>query len=316
MGDIVKQIKGQPALRESFMSLARRIFDLDFKLWYEAGFWSDKYIPYSIVEDGAVVANASVNLMDFVHLGSQRRYIQIGTVMTDGEYRGRGFARRLLTEIIADWKDRCDGIYLFANSTVLDFYPKFGFVRVCEHEYAFEVSETGPEGVSLGKAADKSGKWELEKLNMDSNEGRALLYRCYEKGNPFSQMWMKDNQGLLMFYCCSFLKDCVYYVPAAGLVVVAQQDGNEWIVYDIFGEMKESVVPEKEGVSTLRSFLSRLCQDFGSGKTRKIRLGFTPLDKECFVRRSAGGDDTLFVLAQKENPFGASQGMFPLLSHA
>ncbi len=29
--------------------------------------------------------------------------------------------------------------------------------------------------------------------------------------------------------------------------MVAQQDGNEWIVYDIFGEFKESVVTERDG---------------------------------------------------------------------
>lgn len=59
-----KQIREQRQLRESFMDLAVRTFDLSFESWYRAGFWTEKYIPYIFAEKNKVVANASVNIMD------------------------------------------------------------------------------------------------------------------------------------------------------------------------------------------------------------------------------------------------------------
>ena len=80
---LVKQIRDDKLLRESFLELAVRVFDLSFKEWYESGFWKDTYLPYSMVEEGKVVSNASVNVMDLEWKGSRKRCIQIGTVMTD-----------------------------------------------------------------------------------------------------------------------------------------------------------------------------------------------------------------------------------------
>ena len=50
-----------------------------------------------------MVANASVNVMDFIWQERTEKYIQIGTVMTDPACRGRGLARRLIEEILSDW---------------------------------------------------------------------------------------------------------------------------------------------------------------------------------------------------------------------
>ena len=52
--------------------------------------------------------------------------------MTRPGHRGRGLARRLMEEVLRDWSGRCDGMFLFANGTVLDFYPRFGFRRAAQ----------------------------------------------------------------------------------------------------------------------------------------------------------------------------------------
>jgi hypothetical protein len=33
----------------------------------------------------------------------------------------------LIQHILDDWRDKADAFFLFANSTTVDFYPKFGF---------------------------------------------------------------------------------------------------------------------------------------------------------------------------------------------
>ena len=100
-------------------------------------------MPYSVVVDGAVAANVSVNRTDFVLDGEKKRFIQLGTVMTDERYRGRGMIRRLMAEVERDCAGKADGVYLFANGTVLDFYPKFGFRRAAEVRYARALEPCG-----------------------------------------------------------------------------------------------------------------------------------------------------------------------------
>ena len=54
----IKQIKNNSILRSSFFQLAKNTFGLSFENWYEQGFWTDKYIPYSIIDGDKVISNA------------------------------------------------------------------------------------------------------------------------------------------------------------------------------------------------------------------------------------------------------------------
>ncbi|MCS4521567.1 GNAT family N-acetyltransferase [Clostridium botulinum] len=68
-----------------------------------------------------VVSNVSVNIIDFLILGEEKRYVQIGTVMTDEEYRGQGLCRALMERVIKEWEDKCDLIYLLLMTVFLIF---------------------------------------------------------------------------------------------------------------------------------------------------------------------------------------------------
>ena len=62
-----------------------------------------------------MVSNASINIMDLAWEGRSYKAIQIGTVMTNPEYRNIGLAYRLLDMIMNEWEDKVDFIYLFGN---------------------------------------------------------------------------------------------------------------------------------------------------------------------------------------------------------
>lgn len=96
---IVKNYRNNDKLRESLNRLTEKTFGFNFEDWYKNGFWNDKYIPYSIVEDESVVANVSVNIIDINDHGVLKYYIQLGTVMTDENYRNRGYIRTLINDI-------------------------------------------------------------------------------------------------------------------------------------------------------------------------------------------------------------------------
>lgn len=66
MTEVIKNYRNNNELRHSFNELAGKTFGLNFEDWYQNGFWGDNYNPYSVVKDGKVVANVSVNKTDML----------------------------------------------------------------------------------------------------------------------------------------------------------------------------------------------------------------------------------------------------------
>ena len=127
MYEMIKNYKDNESLRLSFNELAGKTFGQDFEDWYQNGFWRENYVPYSIVENGKVIANVSVNITDILWDGELKKFIQLGTVMTEENHRNKGLIRQLMEEVEKDYGTKVDGMYLFANDSVVEFYPKFGF---------------------------------------------------------------------------------------------------------------------------------------------------------------------------------------------
>jgi hypothetical protein len=48
--DVIKDYKHNEKLRNSFNQLAINTFGIEFETWYKHGFWTEKYIHYSIIE--------------------------------------------------------------------------------------------------------------------------------------------------------------------------------------------------------------------------------------------------------------------------
>lgn len=308
--ELIRQVKDHEIYRNSFMELAEAVFGLSFRSWYENGFWTDKYVPYALVDGDKIAANASVNIIDTVWQGERKRYIQIGTVMTHPDHREQGLMRKIMEKILADWEERCDGIYLYANDSVLDFYPKFGFERAQEYGYRIEVDDVSLSSEKRSEAADMDGAGDeseirpsWKRLNMGTQEARNLLLGFYRQSNPYSALPMLDNHGLLMFYCADFMKECVYYSPKVNAVCVASQEENTVYLSDVFGN------PD----CSLREFAAMLpFENYDA-----VALGFTPKETQgCICEKLMEEDTTLFVYRDKENVFGEAKVRMPELSHA
>ncbi len=285
---LTNSISENDALRHSYNSLAEKTFGLSFEEFYQNGYWTDKYIPYSLIDDGRVIANASVNILKSRYNGLEKRCIQIGTVMTDPDYRKQGLSRYLIERILSEWKEKCDTMYLFANDSVLDFYPKFGFVKAVEHQCSSPITPT--EG-------------RVRKLDMSRASDRAFLKRYYTKSNPYSALTIEDNYELLMFYCASSMKDRVYFLEDFDAVIIASNKNEILTCYDIFSN----------GGHALIDMVSRVAES----QIRTVFFGFTPAEHASFHSQILEEEDTtLFVLKGKDNWFVDHQVMFPALSHA
>ena len=283
---IVKDYRDNKVLRDSFNELAKKVFDLDFEGWYQNGFWNENYIPYSVVIDGKVVANVSVNRCDMNYNGSVLKLIQLGTVMTDTDYRGKGYARILMEKIMQEFEDRTDGMFLYANDSVLAFYPKFGFCEKAEYQYSRPVKNTTGDVT--------------KKVPMDTVDDWAKMVKVMKSKAQCGNMTMCQNEDLFMFYLSQFMRECVYYIESSDTYVIAEIEGDTLMIHAIFGEAS----------------VDDVIASFGSA-IRRATLFFSPTDRTGYEETVVDEEDTtLFVKGKAFEIIGDDKFMFQAIAHA
>ncbi|UII78229.1 GNAT family N-acetyltransferase [Flagellimonas sp. CMM7] len=193
----VRNFKHDKKIRASFNRLTESVFGFSLENWYHDGFWGDYYIPYSLLHNNKVVSNVSINKIEFDIEGKRKAGIQIGTVMTDEKYRNRGLNKYLMEKVMHEWKDQTDFVYLFANDSVLDFYPKFNFKVVEEYQHSKTID-----------THSASSSW--NKLNMEDPTDVAFLMGRIKDSAPVAKISMRFNASLIMFYSNSYKKSSIF----------------------------------------------------------------------------------------------------------
>ena len=223
---LIKGYKDHEYLRKSFNQLATDTFGIEFETWYKNGYWTDKYLPYSFVVHNRVVANVSVNLVNLVVNAEVKQAIQIGTVMTHPDYRNKGLSRRLM-EIVLDEYKHVDMIYLFANQTVLDFYPKFGFSSRDEVQFILDYNHMPPSSSKM------------RKLDVSNPDDLEYIYNLASNRKVLSEVFGTSNcEELLMFYCIMVFSQDLYYLENENALVIFQREGDCIHLYDIVSSRK------------------------------------------------------------------------------
>jgi len=221
---LISDYKNIPAYRLSFNELANNVFGINFEKWYEKGGWNDRYICYSYTDGNKVVANVSVNKMDIIRQGKEEKAIQIGTVMTHPEYRGRGLSADLMNIVLEEYEKKYDFIYLFANKSVLSFYPKFGFKQFTESRF------------SIDPDIDKSGPDNIRKLDISTINDFNLIFRLISERRPISRiLGVKNDFHLLLFHCLYVFYDSLYYLEDEDALAIFKQEGDRLLIYDVIG---------------------------------------------------------------------------------
>lgn len=296
----VKNYKNNEALRKSFFELAKRTFDISFEDWYEQGFWGEGYIPFSFVEGEKVIANASVNVLELVINGEKKKAIQIGTVMTHPDYQKRGLSASLMNKVIEEFENRVDFMYLFANETVLEFYPKFGFKAVEEHIFSIDFPFDFPTDSSMSltnvttPTPSPIAQGSIRKLDVNKPEDFRLITKFASERLPVSQRFGTNNtKGIVMYYCLNVFNDHIYYLENEDVIVIYQQENNQMDVFDIIcvNEINEM---------NIHNILTTIADK----DTGKITFHFTPNYKEIELK-SEIINDGLFVRTTGDNVYPA-----------
>lgn len=218
--------------------------------------------------------------------------------MTDEEYRGRGLNRKIMEDILDEYAGKVDGIYLFGNDDVVNYYPKFGFVPCDEYEYYFPCTkelEVTP--------------YTMEKVDMSDEVQAKKVYEVMEKyfvepevKNENVMMYMSENINLYHFWMDSVYRDSIYYLPECDAYIVCGVEDGKLYIYQVIG--KNKVEPKRAA----KAF---------DGAFSEVVLGYTPVDKEgLFIRIHKEEDCTLFIMGDELKCVKDKQLMFPILSHA
>ena len=288
MYQVEKDYRNNDSLRKSFNELVEKTFGFNFENWYQNGFWGDNYNPYSIVIDGKVVSNVSVNKTDMLVDGEVKHFLQLGTVMTDEQYRNRGLSRIIMEQIEQDYAGKVDGIYLFGNDGVLDYYPKFGFQKSKEYQYSKKVSNQGEN--------------QLEQVIMDNPDAWKKLLDGMDRNVFHGKCDMVGNGNLIMFYITGFMQESVYYHKDTDTYIIADVEEKNVCIHNVFS----STITDLEVVIKL----------FGTA-IKEVTLGFTPAETTGYeVIEWHEGDCTYFIKGEGMKVVEEEKLRIPSLAHA
>ena len=274
-------------LRHLLNEMTREIFGFSFENWYNAGYFAGEYIPYSYVENGKIIANASVNIMKFMLSDQEKFYIQIGTVMTRPEYRNRGLARKLIEKILVDYMARVDGFYLFANLRATEFYKKIGFQRLDQWRWYWDHPARRNEKL-LG----------FEPAGKNMRDAYVSMLNSAANNADFDHI---NRCSLQMFYTMDM--ENVYYCEELDCFVVMHIEDQ--ILY------LDSVISSR--VQSIHDIVPRI-----NGNFEKIVFGFVPKERQHFrPERYDGSDDYRFCyLGSDLECIECEKLFFPVMSHA
>ena len=231
----VKDYKENKMLRESFSRLVKETFGIDFAKWYDAGGWNSHYIPYSFSYDNRIVANVSVNTMQLMILGELHKAIQIGTVMTEENHRGKGLASGLMEQVLEDFDEEYSIYFLAADEKAVPLYKRYGFSPIKTERFILDTSSYRKREKPLIP----------EKISIED------LLEFKRNSLPLStKLSAIGDEHILVFYYVHGFDHFIYKLPDS-ILVLFEVEGNELHLYDVFSkkeydliEIIEKILPE------------------------------------------------------------------------
>lgn len=289
----ITNYKNDERLRNDLHILTRKIWGFDFEKWYKSGYWGGNCLLYSLSDGHKIVSHITVTVIDFIVLGKKKKFLQLGTVTTDEEYRKQGLNKFLLEKVLHEWKDKCNLIYLFANDSVLNYYPLFGFVPVNEY-------------IATKKIESTKNAYNVRKLDINNQFDHELLYKKAKNAISLFNISMVDNAGQIMLYCNYFekfsFKEKLYYIESLDTIIVAEYIGSDLILYDI--------------LSTQEVEIEAIINAMSTEQTQNVVMYFMPKNnKDYEIKLLKEEDITLFVMGNEKKSFEEEKLIFPILSH-
>lgn len=192
----------------------------DFSFWYDLNLWDERYESYAIAPDnvnGSLVSNLCVFKTRILWRGKPPvEALSLGAVCTHPLHRNKGFARMLMEHLLARYPNT--PMYLSANESVLDFYPRFGFRPVREKLPVLFCAIDNACPTTKLAFDDPKIAWYIRERKVFSG-----LLDCANT----------DSVTLFHIHLGPY-KDCLYEISACQALAVAEQEGDTLRLHGLF----------------------------------------------------------------------------------
>jgi len=210
------------AWHDRFFGFVASIFEdgRTFSPWGARGGWVDGYDVFAMVFDDQIVGTVGWQSMRYVINGKERSGYQLGAVATRADHRNRGLARLLMNKVLGELDAPDQPVILFANSSVLDFYPRFGFRRLAQSSFIghIDVHPTGTLAPRLDLAKSTERAWLADHCARASAVGLGFTARDYYP----TILFHLTRQPRIAFRLDPF-----------GAVMIVQQHGDRLLIEDL-----------------------------------------------------------------------------------
>jgi predicted N-acetyltransferase YhbS len=224
MNDCVRLIRhSDRAWHDRFFNFDASIFKgggRTFFTWGARGGWVDGYDVFAVVVDDQIVSTVGRASMRYVINGEARNGYQLGAVATHAGHRNRGLARLLTNKVLGELDAPDQPVILFANPSVLDFYPRLGFRRLAQSGFIghIDVRPAGTLAPSLDVAIPTDRAW--------------LADHCARASAIGQRFAARDYYPALLFHLTREPR-MVFRLDLFGAVVIVRQDGDRLLIEDL-----------------------------------------------------------------------------------
>ena len=202
-----------------------------WQLWRDRGGWTKDYEVFALTDAEQIISTIGRTHMRLcVHGGMQNAY-QLGAVGTLPSHRRQGLARRLIDRIIKDLETPEQPILLFANNSVMDFYPRFGFRRVSQQQSTANVSIIKPFGLSARPFDPASGN--------DRSRLADLCAHAKPVGGPLSA----QNYYPIALWHLSCRPITSFWVPQHDALIAATAQNGKLVIHDVIAPHRFDLQP-------------------------------------------------------------------------
>ncbi|MFL6603569.1 MAG: GNAT family N-acetyltransferase [Steroidobacteraceae bacterium] len=192
-----------------------------FRRWAQMGGWNESYEVFALRNDRQLASIIGVMGMHFLFGGVEHEGVQLGAVGTLPDFRGTGLSRHLMNRVLAEHSAPEKPVILFANDTVLDFYPRFGFRPVAQKRFV------------LARSLEPAVR-PIRRLDLAIRADRALLADYCARAAPINGRFAaRDYFPIMLWNLIQSPRQVVLTDDLAAVLVVSQVD--RWlIVHDVY----------------------------------------------------------------------------------
>lgn len=248
---------------DRFFSHLKAIFGIgNFAGWERVGGWGDGYEVLALTEGEDICATIGVTMLEG-RLGETGclPIRQLGVVATRPEDRERGLARRLMNHVLADADREGTPVLLFANRSVVDFYPRFGFRRFVPDRLFLDLAPGGETKGSLGR-----------RLDPEAPEDQAVLTRWCEGVEAHDGVLSARPDASILLWHLMNTQVIAHLLPEDGGLAFVEVTGEGVMLSDW---LSQDGLPDPD-------LLQSLAAPYGG----RIELGFVPRDAAMVKRLS------------------------------